>query len=96
MLKFKYLCDNRDLLLLLLSYWDYDSDNPDAIGWFRISANAVYMFMRNRQRCYLRFTPLEEKEPQIIQAKLDFLRYIMDTVRCWDDYIYLVKIIIQK
>ena len=76
MLKLKYLFDNRDLALMLLSNWEYDSDKLEMMDYFRISANAVYPFSMNGETCFLRFAPFEDKQPQAVQAELEYLRYL--------------------
>jgi len=78
MLKLKYLFDNRDLALMLLSNWEYNKSGLDIMDYFRISANAVYPFQMNGQTCFLRFAPLEDKQPQVVQAELDYLRYLQE------------------
>jgi len=78
MLKLKHLFDNRDLALMLLSNWSYDEDNTEIMDYYRISANAVYPFFQEGKMCFLRFTPLEEKQPQVVQAELDYLRYLQE------------------
>ena len=78
MLKLKYLFDNRDLALMLLSDWEYDRDRLDIMDNYRISANAIYPFYQDGEVCFLRFTPTEEKQLQAIQAELDFIRYLLE------------------
>lgn len=50
MLILKYLFDNRDLALMLLSYWEYDEEALEIMDRFRISFNAVYSFYRKGER----------------------------------------------
>ena len=76
MLELKYLFDNRDLALMLLSNWAYDCEKLDIMDYCRISANAVYPFYQDGKVCFLRFAPVEEKQPQMVWAELDFLRYL--------------------
>ena len=76
MMKLKYLYDNRDLVEMILKNWDYDQSKLDLLDYYRISANAVYPFELNSMRYYLRFSPIEERSTEIIQAELEFLRYL--------------------
>jgi len=76
MLKMKNLVDNRELAIYLLGNWDYDSNQLDILNHFRISSNAVYSFFCNDNVNFLRFAPVEEKEPFSVQAELEFLRYL--------------------
>lgn len=61
MIKFKNLFDNRDLTLMLLKNWDYNSDKLESLRDFRISSNAVYPFYIGEIKCFLRFAPTDEK-----------------------------------
>jgi len=79
-MQLKYLFDNVPVSLMLLKNWDFDSDTINTIKPFRTSANAVYQFYNNndKETFYLRFAPLEEKDPVMIQSELDFLEYLHD------------------
>lgn len=76
MLKLKYLFDNHDLAQMILSNWEYDSDDPNLLKYFRISSNAVYWFRNHGTTFLLRFSPAEEKSKEYILAELEFLRYL--------------------
>ena len=80
MMQLKYLFDNVPVSLMLLKNWDFDSDTINTIKPFRTSANAVYQFYNNndKETFYLRFAPLEEKDPVMVQSELDFLEYLHD------------------
>ncbi|UCC16284.1 MAG: phosphotransferase [Dehalococcoidales bacterium] len=76
MMKLKYLFDNRELTHMILKNWDYDTDKLDILDNFRISANAVYPFLKNGEVFILRFSPVEERTADTIRAELEFLRYL--------------------
>jgi Ser/Thr protein kinase RdoA (MazF antagonist) len=76
MMKLKYLFDNRELAHMILKNWDHDNDKLGILDNFRISANAVYPFLKESEVFILRFSPVEERKADIIQAELDFLRYL--------------------
>jgi Ser/Thr protein kinase RdoA (MazF antagonist) len=76
MMKLKYLYDNRDLAEMVLKNWDYDQNKLNLLNFYRISANAVYPFEFDSKRYFLRFSPIEERTAEIIQAELDFLHYL--------------------
>lgn len=76
MMKLKHLYDNRDLAEMILENWDYDGNKLDLLNHYRISANAIYPFESNGVRCFLRFSPIEERSVETIQAELEFLRYL--------------------
>jgi Ser/Thr protein kinase RdoA (MazF antagonist) len=76
MLKLKYLVDNRDLAETILKKWDYNPNRLDLLDYYRISANAVYPFECNEQRCFLRFSPVEERTAEAVQAELEFIRFL--------------------
>ena len=75
MMKIKHLFDNRDLTLMLLKYWDYNSEKLDSLQDYRISSNAVYPYYIGNEKCFLRFAPVE-KSVSSVQAELEFLRYL--------------------
>jgi Ser/Thr protein kinase RdoA (MazF antagonist) len=75
-LKLRYLFGNTDLAAMLLGNWEHDRPADQLFGSFRISANAVYPFLRNAERCFLRFSPLAEKSLHAIAAELAFLSYL--------------------
>lgn len=54
MMKLKYLFDNRDLTHMILNNWDHDTDKPGILDNYRISANAVYPFLRLPKKSQLR------------------------------------------
>jgi Ser/Thr protein kinase RdoA (MazF antagonist) len=76
MMKLKYLFDNRELTHMILKNWDHDTDRLDILDNYRISANAVYPFFKDGQVFILRFSPVEERTADTIQAELEFLRYL--------------------
>ncbi|MFC1948556.1 phosphotransferase enzyme family protein [Chloroflexota bacterium] len=76
MMRLKYLYDNRNLAEMVLKNWDYDQSKLGLLDYYRISANAVYPFELNNVRYFLRFSPTEERSTEIIQAELEFLRYL--------------------
>lgn len=77
MLKLKYLFENYALAKEALRYWEHDTDTVDEkIRHFRISSNAIYPFEANRQLCYLRLAPTEEKLEQNILGELEFIQYL--------------------
>lgn len=76
MLKLKYLYHNPDLAKMLLENWYYDPSDPNLLKRFRISANAVYPFTKDDQRCFLRFAPVSEKADKNTAAELEFLEYL--------------------
>lgn len=79
MLQLKHLFDNRALATTLLGHWDWDQSRPEALDRFRISANAVYPFFSSGGAlCFLRFAPVEEKDPAETQAELAFLKWLAD------------------
>ncbi len=78
MLKLKYLFDQRDLAMMLLGNWHYDSDSVDLMNHFRISSNAIYPFRRDNQVCFLRFSPNEEKPLYAIQAEIDCIQFLRE------------------
>lgn len=78
MMKLKHLFDNRDLTMMILSHWDYDPEQLDLLNQFRISANAVYPFIKQGKVHVLRFSPEEESTDSKILAELEFLRYLQD------------------
>ena len=78
MMKLKNLFDNVSVSLMLLKNWDFNNDTVNTIKPFRTSANAVYQFCNDKNIFYLRFAPLEEKDPVMVQAELDFLDYLHD------------------
>jgi Ser/Thr protein kinase RdoA (MazF antagonist) len=76
MMKLKYLFDNRELTHMILKNWDHDSDKPDILDNYRISANAVYPFLKDGKVFILRFSPVEEHTADTISAELEFLEYL--------------------
>lgn len=76
MLKLKYLFDNQDLARMILSDWEYDTDDPDLLKHYRISSNAIYRYKNQGNTFYLRFSPAEEKSRESVLAELEFLRYL--------------------
>jgi Ser/Thr protein kinase RdoA (MazF antagonist) len=75
-LKLRYLFANSELAAMLLGNWEHDRPSAQLFGSFRISANAVYPFLRHGERCYLRFAPLAEKSLESLEAELAFLCYL--------------------
>ena len=76
MLKFRYLFNNPDLAEMLVKNWEYDPDSLELFKYFRISANAVYPFRLAGETCFLRFSPVVEKDENTLIAELDFLNYL--------------------
>lgn len=76
MLKFKYLFDNPDLAELLINHWDYDPQSLELFQYFRISANAIYPIRIKGEVCFLRFSPVSEKQEENVLAELAFLNYL--------------------
>lgn len=76
MLPLKYLVNDQDLVLTILSRWDYDADQLQLLERFRISSNAIYPFKSQGRLRFLRFAPLQEKTAPAVLAELDFLRYL--------------------
>ena len=76
MMKLKYLFDNRDLTYMILKNWDHDTDKPGILDNYRISANAVYPFIKEDEVFILRFSPVEERTADTILAELEFLEYL--------------------
>ena len=77
MLQLKYLFQDKETALSILSRWNYDENQPDLMERFRISANAVYSFTDQGIRHFLRFAHEEEKSRGQILAELAFLRYLI-------------------
>jgi len=75
-LKLKYLFDNKELAEMILNKWDYNQNRLDLLDYYRISANAVYPFECNTQRCFLRFSPVEERAIKAVQAELEYIRFL--------------------
>ena len=76
MMKLKHLIDNKDLAKEILNYWEHDQDEPNLLEYFRISANAVYVFKNNDKTYFLRFAPEEETSKEKLLSELDFLKYL--------------------
>jgi len=75
-MKLKYLFDNRELAHMILKNWDHDGDKLDMFDNYRISANAVYPFLKDGKVFILRFSPVEERTADTIQAELEFLGFL--------------------
>ena len=75
-MKLRNLFDNRELAHMILGNWDHDNDKLDILDNYRISANAVYPFLRDGKVFILRFSPVEERTADTIQAELEFLRFL--------------------
>ena len=78
MLKLRHLFDNRNLAMMLLNNWQYDSDALEIMDHFRISANAVYPFVADGGVRILRFAPAIEKRESDVRAELEFIQYLRD------------------
>jgi len=77
MLKLRYLFENFDLARLALNRYDHDPASLDkTLSHFRISANAVYPFVREGQLCFLRLAPEEEKSLAHVQAEIAFIEHL--------------------
>lgn len=79
MLKLKHLFKNADLAHMILRNWEYDSDDPNFLEYYRISSNAVYWCKNQGNTFFLRFAPAEEKSKEEILAELEFLRFLRDS-----------------
>ncbi|WP_423065695.1 phosphotransferase enzyme family protein [Devosia sp. CN2-171] len=75
MLKLRHLFDNRALAETLAAEWVPD---PEPFPWYRISSNAIYVFLRGGEPHFLRFAPQAEKDPQSVAAELAFIAYLRD------------------
>jgi Ser/Thr protein kinase RdoA (MazF antagonist) len=75
-LKLGHLFDNRDLAGMLLADWAHDDPADQLFGSFRISSNATYPFRRSGKTCFLRFSPVDEKQPEAVLAELEFIRFL--------------------
>ena len=76
MMKFRNLFDNQNLAVMLAENWEYDRERENPVEFCRSSANAIFVFFREGNPCFLRFAPLEEKQPEAIRAELHFSRYL--------------------
>jgi Ser/Thr protein kinase RdoA (MazF antagonist) len=61
---------------MILKNWDHDTNKLDILDNYRISANAVYPFLKYGKVFILRFSPVEERMADTIQAELEYLRYL--------------------
>ena len=78
MLKLKYLFENYSLAKQALENWQHDEDKLDEmLAQFRISSNAIYPFYKNRNTCFLRLSPIEEKMNKNILGELEFITYLL-------------------
>lgn len=73
MLKLKYLFDNRDLAMMLIENWEYDSDSLELFKYFRISSNAIYPFKTDGKLRFLRISPNEEKSIKSLEGEIEIL-----------------------
>ena len=78
MMKLKHLFFNTDLSQMLLRNWFADIQDDSPVTPFRTSANAVFTHVNQRQKYFLRFSPVEEKDSTQIRAELAFLQYLYD------------------
>ncbi len=79
MLKLKYLYENYALAKSALENWDYDTDTLDEhLRQFRISSNAVYPFLWQGNRRFLRLSPGPEKMESNLKGELEFLCYLLN------------------
>lgn len=77
MLKLKYLYENFDLAKAALKNWHCDTDNLDKLlAQFRISNNAIYPFRQDGALCFLRLTPVEERQERNLFGELEFVEYL--------------------
>lgn len=76
MLKLRFLLDDRQRALNILSRWDHDQDQLHLLDYFRISANAVYPYKNKGVLHFLRFSPDDEKEEGQVRAEVEFLHYL--------------------
>ena len=78
MMKLKYLTEDFDLARRALAHWPHDEATlTERLGWFRISASAIYPFDDPQGRlCFLRLHPAEEKPSRELLGELDFLTYL--------------------
>lgn len=77
-MKLKYLYDNSELVMKILSYWDYDENAIDILDQYRISSNAVYPFSNHGKIQILRFSPVREKLPEDIKGELEFIKFLKE------------------
>ena len=77
MLKLRYLFENYDLAREALTHWAHDEASLDeALGWYRISSNAIYPYFNNGEICFLRLSPVPEKLERNLRGELEFLDYL--------------------
>jgi Ser/Thr protein kinase RdoA (MazF antagonist) len=79
MLKLKYLFRNPDLAHMILSNWEYDTEDSNFLKYYRISSNSVYWCKNQGHTFFLRFVPAEEKSKEKIFAELEFLGYLRNS-----------------
>lgn len=74
MMKLHHLMENFDLARLTLKHYPHDEESlSETFRHFRISANAVYPYLRNGTLCFLRLSPTDEKDPSEIEAEVQFI-----------------------
>lgn len=78
MMKLKHLFNNKDLASMILNNWEYDRNDENLFEYFRISSTAVYWFINEGKRLFLRFVPADEKSKEALLAELDFLKYLRE------------------
>ncbi|GMQ64484.1 phosphotransferase enzyme family protein [Vallitalea maricola] len=78
MMRLKYLYDNRELVMNILDYWEYDEKDIDILDQYRISSNAVYPFSNHGKIQLLRFSPVQEKLPEDIKAELEYIKFLKE------------------
>ena len=76
MMQLKHLFDDKELARDILSRWEHDPPGERFLGWFRISANAVYRFAAGGRPHFLRFAPEEETSADKILAELELIGYL--------------------
>jgi Ser/Thr protein kinase RdoA (MazF antagonist) len=59
----------------LMEHWEHDEGT---LRFWRASSNFVYVFERNQERYFLRFSFEKENSQEQIIAELDFMRYVSE------------------
>ena len=80
MLKLKYLFENFELAKDCLRLYDADEKRLDKLlNYYRISSNAVYPFrsMSTGRLCFLRLSPVEEKDGQDVLWELRLIQWLV-------------------
>ena len=79
MLKLKYLFENYDLARECLANYEYEEEKLDEmLSWFRISSNAIYPFNSKNGMCFLRLSPVEEKEFENVLSEIQLINWLIE------------------